>query len=274
MKKTLLGECLAEFIGTFIFLFIGLGAVVSLVAGGSDITWAELTLTWGFAVMLGVFIAGHVSGAHLNPAVTISLAVWSVFQRRKVIPYIAAQILGAFAGAATVYAIYRNTILAYEQGAGIVRSTAGGLATAGMFSTFPQSGLSLLQAGLTELVITAVLMLVILAVTDGRNGAAPRAGLAAVSIGLTVAVLGISFGHLTGFAMNPARDLGPRLLLLLSGWGTNALGPNLYGLIVPVFGPIAGALAGGAVYHKLIVPFYPAMPAVVLSAKDQDQLAS
>ncbi|MED4954368.1 aquaporin, partial [Paenibacillus macerans] len=178
MKKTLLGECLAEFIGTFIFLFIGLGAVVSLVAGGSDITWAELTLTWGFAVMLGVFIAGHVSGAHLNPAVTISLAVWSVFQRRKVIPYIAAQILGAFAGAATVYAIYRNTILAYEQGAGIVRSTAGGLATAGMFSTFPQSGLSLRQAGLTELVMTAVLMLVILAVTDGRNGAAPRAGLA------------------------------------------------------------------------------------------------
>ena len=89
-----------------------------------------------------------------------------------------------------------------------------------------------------------------------------------------MAVLGIGFGRLTGFAMNPARDLGPRLLLLLSGWGTNALGPNLYGLIVPVFGPIAGALAGGAVYHKLIAPFYPAMPAVVLSAKDQDQPAS
>ena len=99
-------------------------------------------------------------------------------------------------------------------------------------------------------------MLVVLSVTDSTNGAAPTGGLAIVMIGLTVAVCGLAFGTLTGFAMNPARDFGPRLFTMIAGWGTASLGTNLYGLIVPIFGPIFGAIFAGGIYEKLIKPYY------------------
>ncbi|WP_410514588.1 MIP family channel protein [Paenibacillus sp. BR2-3] len=274
MKKTLLGECLAEFVGTYIFLFIGFGSVEALVAGGSNITWGELTLTWGLAVTLGVFIAGGVSGGHLNPAVTLALAVWNGFERRKVIPFIVSQLIGGFAAAASVYFLCRSGILAFEQAGGIVRSADSGWGSAGIFSTFPQSGLTLFQAGMVEMAMTAVLMLVILAVTDSRNGAAPKLGLAAISIGLTVMLLGTSFGAMTGFAMNPARDFGPRLFLMLAGWGSSVVGPHYYGLIVPIFGPIIGAIVGGGIYHKLIVPYYPSAVNASEKEESREQIAS
>ncbi|KGK87596.1 MIP family channel protein [Clostridium sp. HMP27] len=257
MKNNLLGECLAELIGTFLFIFIGTGVVAALVTAGTNVTFWELSLVWGLAITMAVYIVGSISGAQLNPAVTIALAVWKGFDKKKIIPYIISQVIGAFLGAALTYGLYGTTITAFESSKNIIRASKDGWATAGIFSTFPAANISMVNAFMIEVCITAVLLLVIFAVTDGNNEGSPKAGIPAVAIGLTVAFIGASYGPLTGFAMNPARDFGPRLVALLSGWGSTVIGPNGYGLIVPIFAPIIGAILGGGIYEKLVVPYLP-----------------
>ncbi|MEQ2466055.1 MIP/aquaporin family protein [Niallia hominis] len=257
MKKKLFGECISEALGTFLFVLIGIGAVAVLVATETTVSYWELAIVWGLAVSLGIFIAAFGSGAHINPAVTISLFFWGKFPRNKVIPYILAQIFGGFGAAAVAYGLFRSSIIAFENTNDVVRGTESGQATSGIFATLPGSNVSLLNGFFVEFVITLILMLVIYSVTDSDNEGAPSGGLAAIVIGLTVAVCGLSFGTLTGFAMNPARDFGPRLFTMIAGWGTEALGPHVYGLIVPIFGPILGAIAAGFIYFKLIKAYYP-----------------
>lgn len=257
MKNKLFGECLGEAIGTFIFVLIGVASVAILVATDTVMSYWELAILWGISVTLGIYIAGFVSGAHLNPAVTISLAVWNKFSWKKVGPYVLAQVIGAFLAATVVFLLFHSVIGNYEAANDIVRGTASGAGTAGIFATSAGAGISMINAFFVEFVITMILMLVIYSVTDASNGGAPTGGMPALAIGLTVAVCGLAFGTLTGFAMNPARDLGPRLFTLVSGWGTTALGANGYGLIVPIFGPILGAVFAGFVYFKLLVPYFP-----------------
>ncbi len=257
MKNNLVGECIAELLGTFVFIFIGTATVASLVTAKTNISYWELCLCWGLAITMAVFIFGIISGAHLNPSVTIALAVWKGFDKKKVVPYIVAQTVGAFLGAAVTYGLYGGTITAFENSKNIVRSSSAGWATEGIFCTFPRSGLTMFNAFMVELCITALLLLVIFAVTDGNNDSCPKAGFPALAIGLTVAFIGASFGPLTGFAMNLARDLGPRLFCMIAGWGPSAIGPNGYGLIVPIFAPIIGGIVGGGIYEKLVAPYLP-----------------
>lgn len=263
MKNNLFGECMAEVLGTFVFMFIGTGTVASLVAAGTNITFWDLSICWGFAITMAVFIFGVISGAHLNPSVTIALAVWKGFDKKKIVPYIISQTIGAFLGAALTYGLYGGVITNFEATKNIARATNAGWATAGIFTTFPKSGLSMANAFMVEVCITAFLLLVIFAVTDSRNEGCPKAGFPAVAIGLTVAFIGVSFGPLTGFAMNLARDFGPRLFCMIAGWGPSVLGPDGYGLIVPIFAPIIGGIIGGGIYEKLVAPYLPG----VISAK-------
>lgn len=249
MKKTLTGECISEFIGSWILIFIGCGSVASLVLGGASISQWEISIIWGLAVTMAIYITGAVSGTHINPAVTIALMVYRDFPKKKVIPYIISQIAGCFLGAATVYLLFKNLFLSFETSNNIVRSSIDGLATAGIFSTYPNSEISIFTALLTEIIITMFLVMVILAVGETRNSNKPLANLAPVMIGLTIAIIGGSFGVLTGFAMNPARDFGPKLFAMISGWGPNALGQNMY-FWVPIVGPIIGGLFAGFVFDK------------------------
>lgn len=256
MKKTLLNECIAEALGTFLFVLIGIASVAILVATETAMTYWELAIVWGLSVSLGIYCTAHISGAHLNPAVTISLVAWKKFPIKKMVPYIFSQIIGAFLAAACDYGLFRSTIISYEQTEGIIRSSSDGAGSAVIFATFPGANVSLVNAFFVEFTITMILMLVIYAVTDANNDGAPIGGLGALIIGMTVGVCGLAFGALTGFAMNPARDFGPRLFTLITGWGSTALGPNLYGLIVPILGPICGAIFAGAIYFKVLVPYY------------------
>lgn len=268
MKNNLFGECLAELIGTFIFMFIGTGTVASLVAAGTNITFWDLSICWGLAITMAVFIVGVVSGAHLNPSVTIALAVWKGFDKKKIVPYIIAQTVGAFLAAALTYGLYGTFITKFENTKNIVRASDAGWGTAGIFCTFPKSGLTMFNAFMVEVCITAFLLLVIFAVTDSRNEGCPKAGFPALAIGLTVAFIGVSFGPLTGFAMNFARDFGPRMFCMLAGWGPSVLGPSGYGLIVPVFAPIIGGITGGGIYEKLVAPY---LPGVINAKADKSE---
>ncbi|WP_305416358.1 MIP/aquaporin family protein [Photobacterium leiognathi] len=261
MKTTkhpsLLGECIAEFIGTGLLIFFGVGCVAALVLTGADFGQWEVSIIWGLGVTIAIYCTAGVSGAHINPAVTIALAAFHGFNKKKVVPYIISQLLGAFCSAALVYALYSNLFTQYEITHQFVRSSNEALATAGIFSTYPHASLSFFGAFAVEFVITAVLMFAILALGDEHNGAS-RGALNPLLIGILIAVIGSSLGPLTGFAMNPARDFGPKLFAYFAGWDKALSGGlDIPYFIVPILAPITGACFGGWLYPKVISQHLP-----------------
>jgi glycerol uptake facilitator protein len=242
-------ELLAEFFGTMVLLLIGDGVVAMVGLFGTGIPgqivnggYTNITLAWGIAVVMGVYIAGGISGAHLNPAVTIALAVFRGFPWRKVVPYSFAQVAGAFTGAALVYINYKALFDKVDP----LRDH-----TAGIFTTFPAFPASPAVGLVDQIIGTAILLICIMAISDKRN-LAPSPQIAPLLVGLSVVGIGMSFGGLHGYAINPARDLGPRLLTVVAGFSHNGLtdGTNQYW--VPIAGPIAGGLIGTFLYDQFI----------------------
>src|SRR5689334_125305 len=247
----LLGECAAEFAGTMILILFGVGVVAQVAGGGigdhDSIAWA-----WGLGVMLGVYVAGRISGAHLNPAVTIALAVFKGFEWRKVAPYTLAQFLGAFVAALLVRWNYTEVLHAADPGLTVK--------TQGVFSTLPGNGtLPVGEWGaLRDQVIgTAILLFLILAITDAA-GTPPAANLAPFIIGLLVVAIGMAWGTNAGYAINPARDFGPRLASFFTGYGGAFRDQTGYLYFwIPIVGPIVGGLLGAGLYQLLIARFLP-----------------
>ncbi|SMO47277.1 MIP/aquaporin family protein [Melghirimyces algeriensis] len=270
MNRTLWGECLSEFLGTLILIFVGCGTVAQMVLNGAEFGQWELSLVWGLAVTMAIYVTGSVSGTHINPAVTITMAVFRDFPWKNVIPFIVAQVAGAFSGAALVYWLYRGAFSTFEKAEGIARGAEESVQTAGVFSTYPASFLSNIDAFLVEACITALLLIVILAVVDDRNPQLPALhNLGPAVIGLTVAMIGGSFGSLTGFALNPARDFGPKLFAWMAGWESVALpAPESY-FWVPIAGPIIGGLLGGLIYDRMVRPYLQAKEPQAKDAKEQ-----
>lgn len=257
-----------EMLGTFLIVFFGCGCVATSVTTGAQSGVFQVAIVWGLGISIAIYLTSALSGAHLNPAVTVTMAVWNGFPKRAVVPYIAAQLLGAMLAAATLLAIYGDPLAAYEKTNAIIRGKPGSEATAMVFGEyFPSPGghpltpetrarMSHSSAFLAEFVSTAVLLLVILSVTDERNGARPQI-LTAATIGLTVTVLISLVGPLTMACFNPARDLGPRIVSGLAGWGRVAFETNGQGWwTVYVAAPLLGGIAGGGLYTLLLKPAY------------------
>lgn len=201
----------------------------------------------------GVPDGRHFGGGHLNPAVTVALWLFACFPGRKVLPYIVAQVAGAFGGAVLAWILYSTLFTQFETVHHMVRGSLESLQLASIFSTYPAPELSIWHAALVEVVITSMLMGMIMALTDDGNGV-PKGPLAPLLIGILVAVIGASTGPLTGFAMNPARDFGPKLFAWLAGWGDIAMtgGRDIPYFIVPIIAPLLGACLGAAIYRFLI----------------------
>jgi glycerol uptake facilitator protein len=247
-KPTLVAEMIAEFLGTFVLMLFGTGVVamvvlfpaenpVATVHGG----YTNITLGWGLAVTMGIYIAGEISGGHLNPAVTLAFAAFRGFPWRKVVPYSIAQTAGAFLAAALVY---QNYLPAFRQFDPQLEKTAGVFTTFPAFPTFPAWP----QAGFLDQIIgTALLLLLVLAITDELN-VPPGANLAPAMIGLVVVAIGMSFGGMHGYAINPARDFGPRLFTVVAGFKNNGLTDGSRVWWVPIVAPLLGGLLGAAVY--------------------------
>jgi glycerol uptake facilitator protein len=244
-KPTLTAELIAEFLGTFVLMLLGIGVVAMVVLfptknpgeiihGG----FTNITIAWGLAVTMGIYVAGKVSGAHLNPAVTLALAVFRGFSWIKVLPYSIAQTAGAFAAAALVY---WNYLPAFRQVDSQLDHTAGIFTTFPAFPEIPSAGF------LDQLIGTALLVLLIFAITDEFN-APPGANLAPAMIGLVVVAIGMSFGGMHGYAINPARDFGPRLFTAVAGFRNNGLTDGTRVWWIPVAAPLLGGLIGAAVY--------------------------
>lgn len=255
---TLRGQCIAEFLGTALLIFFGTGCVAALKLGGAELGLWEISVIWGIGVSMGVYLAAGVSGAHLNPAVSIALWLFGTFERNKVPAYILAQTAGAFCAAALVYGLYSSLFFDFEQAQHMTRGSVASLELASVFSTYPHPSLSIGQAFLVEVVITAILLGMIMALTDDGNGL-PRGPLAPLLIGLLIAVIGGAMGPLTGFAMNPARDFGPKLMTYFAGWGEVAFtgGRDIPYFLVPLIAPVIGACLGAAGYKALICKHLP-----------------
>jgi MIP family channel proteins len=257
-------EVAAEFLGTFFLIVFGVGVVAQTVlSGNANGSYFAINVGWGLAVMLGVYVAGAISGAHLNPAVTLALAMLRGFPWSKVVPYTIAQIAGAFVAAAVVYFTYREAFDAFDGG---VRQIAGAQGTAGIFATYPQTFLSTAGGFVDQVVGTALLMGALLAITDSRNNATPG-WLTPVIVGGIVVAIGVSFGFNSGYAINPARDLGPRLFTAVGGWGSEVFSASGGWWWVPVVAPCVGAVLGGVVYDLLIFRQHP--PTVEVSVESR-----
>jgi glycerol uptake facilitator protein len=230
----------AEFFGTMILILFGTGvnAMTALFGKGlpGEIVnggYTNISFGWGLGVTMGIYASARFSGAHLNPAVTLSLAAFRGFSWGKVLPYFAAQILGAFSAAALVYWNYRPAFLAFDPGLD---------KTAGIFSTFPAFP-AIPMAGLFDQVLgTAILMFMILAIGEEATNLGP------ILIGLLVVAIGMAFGGMHGYAINPARDFGPRLFVTLAGFKNNGLTDGSMVWWVPIVGPLVGGLIGSAAY--------------------------
>ncbi|UVJ43052.1 aquaporin [Pseudomonas sp. LS1212] len=271
-QPTLSSQCMAEFLGTALLIFFGTGCVAALKVAGASFGLWEISIIWGIGVSMAIYLTAGISGAHLNPAVSIALCLFAGFEKYKLPFYIVAQVAGAFCSAALVYTLYSNLFFDYEQTHNLVRGTQASLELASVFSTYAHPALSTGQAFLVEVIITAVLMSVILSLTDDNNGL-PRGAMAPLLIGLLIAVIGSAMGPLTGFAMNPARDFGPKLMTFLAGWGEVAFtgGRDIPYFLIPIFAPIIGACLGAALYRGLIARNLPNATSVTAQTDDNSQ---
>ncbi|OAL25494.1 hypothetical protein AYO22_04813 [Fonsecaea multimorphosa] len=235
----------AEFLGTMVFMTLGLsGSIVHMTAGNDYASLLMAYMAWGFGVMMGIYIAGGVSGAHLNPTISIVLAVFRGFPWRDCWQFVAAQLLGCFTAAALVFGLYSEAINDY---------TASNVARIGpAFYTLPRAGLSNVAAFFSELVASAILAGSVLALGDDDN-APPGAGMHAFIIALLAMTISIAFSYNTGPVLNPARDFGPRLITWMAGSGGHVFTErDCWWIWGPWIATITGAFVGASVYDILI----------------------
>ena len=273
--------CLAEAVGTFMLVFLGCGAVHTAVLLEAQAGLWQVAIVWGLAVCLAIYVVGGLSGAHINPAMTIALAVWHRFPWNQVGPYILGQVAGSFLAAGALFVLFQPYLADKEREKQVTRGQPGSEITAMCYGEyFPNPGglaarssplrgselvarleeqqgmVPALTAFVAEVLGTALLALVVFAVTDPHNRGAPAPGMAPLFIGLTVAVLISVIAPLTQACFNPARDFGPRLFACIAGWGEIALpGPRFPGFFtIYILAPTLGAVLGGGLYRRVLQP--------------------
>ncbi|XP_046840101.1 aquaporin-3-like isoform X2 [Xenia sp. Carnegie-2017] len=248
-----LREALAEFMGTFILVVFVIGSSAqAILSYGAAGTALSTHLSGGLALTMALFWAADVSGAHVNPAVTLGFASIQRFPWKKVPIYIASQMLGSIIAAAVVFALYHDFFDKYDGG---VRQVVGRNATAGIFTTFPQPFVTNVTGFFNEFFGTTMFVALLSAILDKKNGNKPSPGLAPVAAGFIVMVIGMTFGYHCGYPINPARDLGPRIFIAMAGWGGEAFTAHDHWFWIP---PVACSLGGifGAYLYVLMVEFH------------------
>ncbi|MDA3821916.1 MAG: aquaporin family protein [Bacteroidales bacterium] len=247
-----MNEYMAEFIGTFLLVLLGNGVVANVVLKGTkghESGWIVISLGWGLAVFVGVAVAGPVSGAHINPAVTIGLAVSGLFPWSNVVPFIVSQMLGAMIGAFIVWLFYKEHF----------NQTEDKDAKLACYATIPAIRKPFSNM-VSEIVGTFVLVFVILYISEPDlnlpgvvNAKIGLGTLGALPVALLVTAIGLSLGGTTGYAINPARDLGPRIMHTLLPMKNKGDSDWKYSWI-PVLGPFTGAVIAALLYiaHQAI----------------------
>ncbi|KAJ1657812.1 glycerol channel [Dispira simplex] len=248
--RTRYNDYLAEFAGTLTLVLLGNGVLATVILypdATETSAWLMISFGWGFALTMALFVSGGISGGHVNPAITFAAACLRGFPWRKVPGYIVMQLLGAFCGAGLLFGLVKSSI---DHRDGGERHVLGLKGTGGIFATYPQPWITIGTAFLAEAFATGVLVLFIYAITDERN--MPSTRFAPLAIGLALTSISMSLGFQTGFAVNPARDLGPRVFTVCAGYSSSPFHAFTKYAWVPVVAPFVGAIIGGLVYDFFI----------------------
>ncbi|XP_074895642.1 aquaporin-10 [Buteo buteo] len=254
IRNQLVRECLAELLAVFVLILITLsGSAQMVTSSGTKGNILTAYLAGALAVMVAVYMAGGVSGAHLNPAFSLAMCLLEQFPWWKLPIFVAVQTSGAFISAGAVYALYYDAIQHYSNG---TLTTSGPWETASIFATYPADYLSLSNGFLDQVMGTALLIVGILAILDTRNKGVPK-GLEPVAVALLVFSIEVSMGSNCGCPMNPARDFGPRLFTYIAGWGAEVFSRGNGWWWVPVVAPLLGAALGSALYQLLVAFHHP-----------------
>jgi glycerol uptake facilitator protein len=253
-------EFIGEALGTFILVLLGCGSVAVSVLFNAHQGLMQGALAWGIGVTLAIYLTRHLSCAHLNPAVSLAMAVSGRMPFRKIPVYISAQFAGAILAGLALYMLFAPSIGAYENAHGIIRGSTESVKTAMMFGEYyPNPGataiVSFSLAMGTEAFGTFLLVLMIFALTEGCNVGRPDDALAPVFIGLTVTSIICLIAPLTQAGLNPARDLGPRLIAWLMGWGGAAFPDRVGGFFhVYILAPMLGGVAAALFFVRMLEP--------------------
>ncbi len=263
-EPRLMTAMLGEFAGTFVLVFFGVGAVNAAVATGAQSGLWQVAVVWAFGVSLGIYTAASLSGAHINPAITLTNAVFDGFPLPRVVPYWVAQVAGAACASILLYTMFAEAIIELERQHGLLRGGPGSELSAMVFGEyFPNPSVfgtdeqawrivGLRGAFIAEMIGTAMLAFLVGTVTSTRNPARPPDAAAAVMIGVGVAAIISVVAPLTQAALNPARDFGPRLVSYFLGWGDIAIpGPRGGWFTVYILAPMLGAVIGGGLQRLL-----------------------
>lgn len=271
---------LAEALGTFMLVLFGLGSVHAAILTGAQTGLWQVAIVWGVSIALAIYTIGGISGAHINPAITVALAVWRRFPWSRVPVYVVAQLVGAAVAAALLFGLYAPYLAKLEREKMVTRGQPGSEVTAMCYCEyFPNPGelatndrpysqiehhrfnsrVGWPAAFVAEMIGTLILALVVFAVTDDRNPAAPQSRLAPAFIGLTVAALISIIAPLTQACFNPARDFGPRIFAYFAGWGEIALPGQAGATVFAVYlaAPIVGAVLGAGLYERVLRRCFP-----------------
>jgi len=259
-----------EYLGTFVLVFFGVGVVNAAVVTGAQTGLWQVAVVWAIGVSLGIYTSASLSGAHINPAITVVAVVYDRFPIHRAVLYVVAQVLGAMTASLVLYGLFSEAILEFERRHGLLRGGPGSELSAMVFGEyFPNPAVfgtaedawrvvSLPSAFLGEMVGTAFLAFLVSTVTHPRNGSKPPPAGQALMIGLGVAAIISIVAPLTQAGLNPARDFGPRVVSWLMGWGRIAFpGPRGGWFTVYILAPVIGALIGGGLYRLVAFALLP-----------------
>ncbi|XP_068934058.1 aquaporin-10 [Petaurus breviceps papuanus] len=247
-------QCLAEFLGVFVLMIITQGAVAQAVTSEETKgNFFTMFLAGALAVMVAIYVGGNVSGAHLNPAFSLSMCLMGHLPWAKLPIYVLVQLLSAFSASGATYVLYYDALQNYTGGN---LTVTGPKETASIFATYPAPYLSLENGFLDQVLGTAMLIVGIFAIIDTKNKGVP-AGLEPVAVALLVLAIGLSMGANCGYPLNPARDLGPRLFTYVAGWGPEVFSAGNGWWWVPVVAPMVGAVLGTGIYQLLVGLHHP-----------------
>ncbi|XP_069073990.1 aquaporin-7-like [Pleurodeles waltl] len=254
IKNQTVREAMAEMLSTFVMMSFGLGSVAQVVLGRKEFgQYLSINLSFGFGVTMGILVAGGVSGAHMNTSVSLTNCILGNLPWRKLPVYALAQCVGSFLAAAVIFSLYYEALINYCGGN---LTVTGPCATASIFSTYPEPYLSLGGGFVDQVIGTAALLLCIMAINDQRNNPALN-GTQALLVGILVVLIGMAMGMNSGYAINPARDLPPRIFTAIAGWGLEVFWAGNNWWWVPVVAPMVGSVTGALIYTLFIELHHP-----------------
>uniref|UniRef100_F1L4B4 Aquaporin-3 n=1 Tax=Ascaris suum TaxID=6253 RepID=F1L4B4_ASCSU len=249
IQSDLIRCALSEFFSTALLMFGGCCVSAQFVLSrGTVNTWFGVNIGWGLVLTFAVYAGFYISGSHLNPAVSFFLFTMGRLSGPRCVVYSIAQTVGAFVGAAFTFLTYYDAFMNFDGGE---RQVSGPLATAGVFATYPKPYLTVIGGLVDQIIGTAFLCICVSLITDKKNKIPGH--LQPLLIGLLVALIGMTVGMNSGYAINPARDLGPRLFTLCAGWGIETFSYRNYTWFwIPLLGPMIGAVVGAWIYQLCI----------------------